>query len=183
MNVAKWTALVADFTKAGSSDDTRTERLEALEGLADKHGGDWYQTGGNIYVGRVLVGDDHLAIVGEEELSLWATGQGDIERRYEITYEQASGYEPILAVLIDGTLRTPPSTDDRWQRCSADTVSAGMLVDLGDELVREGEPREVISTQRIDTVIHLQFNDDDPGAKFNFDELVWVRDKALEPSA
>lgn len=76
-----------------------------------------------------------------------------------------------------------PSTGDNWQRCSADSVHPGMLVDLGDELVREGEPREVVSRQPVGNEIYLEFNDDDPGAKFSYDELVWVRDKALEGDA
>lgn len=165
----EWTRLVASFLKA-------TDR----EALTEDHEGVWHHTGGGIFVGLVPVGENHLAIVSAEELTLWATGQGGVSDRYAVAYEQASGYEPLVGLRSDGTLYGLPSTGDNWWRCSADSVSAGMLVDLGDEAGRDGEPREVLTTQPIGNEIYLEFNDDDPGAKFSYDERVWVRDKALE---
>lgn len=65
---------------------------------------------------------------------------------------------------------------ESWELLTVDHVESGLLVDLDNEGKREGEPREVSGTSRSGTTVYLEFNDDQPGAQFAADELVWIRD-------
>lgn len=103
-----------------------------------------------------------------------------VEEASEIEIDRRSAtadeIEGLALRLFDVKVRA----DEHWQLCSADSVEFGMLIDLDNDGKREGEPREVTSKHQAGTTVHMEFNDDDPGASFAFDELVWVRDKASE---
>lgn len=181
--LSDWTRAVVPFVEGANAAENESREGVShadLEQLARRCGGEWFHTGGGLMVAVVPIGEDHVAIASPEEITLWATGKGPTLERYEVAYQQASGYEAKLSLRADASVHPARKDDPNWQRCSADSVEAGMLVDLGDEAGRDGEPREVISRQLIGNEIYLEFNDDDPGAKFTYDERVWVRDKALE---
>lgn len=58
---------------------------------------------------------------------------------------------------------------------SADSVEPGDWIALDNDGKPDTEPRKVASARQGGTTVYVEFNDDEPGAGFAYDERVWLR--------
>jgi hypothetical protein len=77
-------------------------------------------------------------------------------------------------IVVDSA-RTIPEEARRFNLASADSVEEGDWIALGEDDDKPTEPRKVKGMHVSGVQIIFVFEDDDPPAKFNYDDLLWHR--------